>query len=157
MKQYRVGRIKLYDVRDYPITINESTTPIFFPPKNYLATGAIKVPTCSPGERRWSILGDLTIVLGQEPGSTKERNCFTTISDAARLAKIADTLSEHRAIGRLSQVCERWIYSCVCFALDFDEQKRSGFRFTNIPTIDRISKPGLRGGRVHGPGVSDPH
>jgi hypothetical protein len=60
---------------------------------------------------------------------TKEGNCFTTISDAAGLAKIADTLSEHRAIGRLSQVCERWIYTCVCFALDFDEQKRSGFRY----------------------------
>jgi len=60
---------------------------------------------------------------------TKEGNCFTTISDAAGLAKIADTLSEQRAIGRLSQVCERWIYTCVCFALDFDEQKRSGFRY----------------------------
>src|SRR5258707_5788162 len=60
---------------------------------------------------------------------TKEGNCFTTISDAAGLAKIADTLSEPRAIGRLSQVCERWIYHCVCFALDFDEQKRSGFRY----------------------------
>ena len=44
---------------------------------------------------------------------TKEGNCFTTISDAAGLAKIADTLSEPRAIGRLSQVCERWIYNCV--------------------------------------------
>jgi hypothetical protein len=32
---------------------------------------------------------------------TKEGNCFTTISDAAGLAKIADTLSEPRAIGRL--------------------------------------------------------
>ena len=60
---------------------------------------------------------------------TKEGNCFTTISDAAGLAKIADTLSEPRAIGRLSQVCERWIYDCVCFALDFDEQERSGFRY----------------------------
>ena len=59
---------------------------------------------------------------------TKQGNCFTTISDAAGLAKIADTLSEPRAIGRLSQVCERWIYTCLCFALDFDEQKRSGFR-----------------------------
>src|SRR6516225_2007285 len=60
---------------------------------------------------------------------SKEGNCFTTISDAAGLAKIADTLSEPRAIGRLSQVCERWIYGCLCFALDFDEQKRSGFRY----------------------------
>ena len=60
---------------------------------------------------------------------TKDGNCFTAISDPAGLANIADTLSEHRAIGRLSQVCERWIYTCVCFALDFDEQKRSGFRY----------------------------
>src|SRR6266478_451129 len=60
---------------------------------------------------------------------TKEGNCLTSVSDAAGLAKIADTLSEPRAIGRLSQVCERWIYTCLCFALDFDEQKRSGFRY----------------------------
>jgi hypothetical protein len=60
---------------------------------------------------------------------TKEGNCFTSISDAAGLAKIADTLSEPRAIGQLSQVCERWIYNCLCFALDFDEQKRSGFHY----------------------------
>jgi hypothetical protein len=63
-------------------------------------------------------------------GFTKEGNCFTDISDAAGLAKIADTLSQQRAIGRLSQVCERWIYTtCLCFALDFEEQKRSGFRY----------------------------
>src|SRR5260370_9599985 len=60
---------------------------------------------------------------------TKEGNCFTAISDAAGLAKIAETLSEQRAIGRLSQVSERWIYTCVCFALDFDGQKRSGFHY----------------------------
>jgi hypothetical protein len=61
---------------------------------------------------------------------TKEGNCFTQISDAAGLAKIADTLSAETAIGRLSQVCERWIYSaCLCFALDFEERKRSGFHF----------------------------
>jgi hypothetical protein len=46
------------------------------------------------------------------------------------LAKIADTLSEESAIGRLSQVCERWIYSsCLCFALDWEEQQNSGFRY----------------------------
>ncbi len=61
---------------------------------------------------------------------TKEGNCFTHISDAAALAKIADTLSEARAIGRLSQVCERWIYtSCLCFALDLEEQERSRFQY----------------------------
>ena len=61
---------------------------------------------------------------------TKEGNCFTHISDAAGLAKIADTLSEPQTIGRLSQACERWIYTtCLCFALDLEEQKRSGFHY----------------------------
>ena len=61
---------------------------------------------------------------------TKEGNCFTHISDAAGLAKIADTLSGQRTIGRLSQACERWIYStCLCFALELEEQKQSGFHY----------------------------
>ncbi|MCC7155609.1 MAG: hypothetical protein IT161_13620 [Bryobacterales bacterium] len=61
---------------------------------------------------------------------TKEGNCFTHISDAAGLAKIADTLSGQRTIGRLSRVCERWIYTtCLCFALDLEEQKQSGFHY----------------------------
>ena len=60
----------------------------------------------------------------------KESNCFTEISDAAGLAKIADALSAPAAIGRLYQVCERWIYSsCLCFALDLQEQKKSGFHY----------------------------
>jgi hypothetical protein len=63
-------------------------------------------------------------------GFTKEGNCFTAIADMAGFAKIAETLSEPQAAGRLSEVCERWIYrSCLCFALDFEEQKRSGFRY----------------------------
>ena len=46
------------------------------------------------------------------------------------MAKIADTLSDQRTIGRLSEVCERWIYTtCLCFALDLDEQKQSGFYY----------------------------
>jgi hypothetical protein len=61
---------------------------------------------------------------------TKEGNCFTHISDAAGLARIADTLSGQRTIGRLSRVCERWIYTtCLCFALDLKEQRRSGFHY----------------------------
>jgi hypothetical protein len=61
---------------------------------------------------------------------TQEGNCFTPISDAAGLAKIADTWSDESAIGRLSQTCERWIYStCLCFRLDLEEQERSGFRY----------------------------
>jgi hypothetical protein len=61
---------------------------------------------------------------------TKERNCFTHISDTAGLAKIADTLSEESATGRLNQVCERWIYTtCLCFALDLKEQEQSRFHY----------------------------
>lgn len=61
---------------------------------------------------------------------TKESNCFTTISTPADLAKLADTLSDPRTVGRLSRLCERWIYSaCLCFALDLEEQQRSGFRY----------------------------
>ncbi len=61
---------------------------------------------------------------------TKEANCFTHISNPAGLAKIAETLSEQRTIGRLRRLCERWIYTtCLCFALDHDEQRRSGFRY----------------------------
>jgi len=55
---------------------------------------------------------------------TKEGNCFTQVSDAAGLAKIADTLSGQQAVGRLQSVCERWIYnSCLCFALDLLARK----------------------------------
>ena len=36
----------------------------------------------------------------------------------------------HAAIGRLGQVCDRWIYTaCLCFGLDLEEQERSGFRY----------------------------
>jgi len=57
-------------------------------------------------------------------------NGFTQVADVRGLAKIADTLSEESAIGRLSQVCDRWIYSaCLCFALDWEEQRKSGFQY----------------------------
>ncbi|MGH3864523.1 MAG: hypothetical protein ACRDQ4_00010 [Pseudonocardiaceae bacterium] len=63
-------------------------------------------------------------------GFTKEGNCFTAVADPAGLAQVADTLSQPATRGRLSQVCERWIYSaCLCFGLDLDEQERSGFRY----------------------------
>jgi hypothetical protein len=61
---------------------------------------------------------------------TKQGNCFTDVSSPADLAKIAETLSEQRTIGRLSQLCDRWIYSaCLCFALDLEEQRLSGFHY----------------------------
>lgn len=61
---------------------------------------------------------------------TKQDNCFTTIASAAGLAQCADTLSQNETAGRLRQLCERWIYTtCLCFALDLEEQKRSVFSY----------------------------
>jgi hypothetical protein len=63
-------------------------------------------------------------------GFTKAGNCFTAVADPAGLARVADTLSQEATVGRLSQVCDRWIYSaCLCFGLDLDEQARSGFTY----------------------------
>lgn len=61
----------------------------------------------------------------------KEGNCFTRVADPEGLAQVADTLSQHAAIGRLGQVCDRWIYTaCSCFGLDLAEQERSGFGYS---------------------------
>src|SRR5216683_828888 len=63
-------------------------------------------------------------------GFTKQDNCFTTVTHAADLAKVADTLSARRTAERLRQLCERWIYTtCLCFALHLEEQKRSVFHY----------------------------
>src|SRR5215467_12382402 len=63
-------------------------------------------------------------------GFIKEGNCFTGIADPQRLARVADAWPRDAAIGRLGQVCDRWIYSaCLCFGLDLEEQERSGFRY----------------------------
>jgi len=60
----------------------------------------------------------------------KEGNCFVGCSDFMTLDRIADTLRDDHAIGRLADVCDRWVYSgCLCFALDTEEQKRSEFRY----------------------------
>jgi hypothetical protein len=61
---------------------------------------------------------------------TKEGNCFTDIPDTAQLAEIADTLYSAETIGRLIQMCERWIYSaCLCFGLSLEDQERTGFHY----------------------------
>jgi len=61
---------------------------------------------------------------------SKQDNCFTTIPNAADLAKVADTLSRDEIAGHLHQLCERWIYStCLCFALDLEEQQRTTFHY----------------------------
>jgi hypothetical protein len=60
----------------------------------------------------------------------KVGNCFTGIADPAGLARIADALSRDATVGRLGQVCGRWIYTaCLCFGLDLGEQHRSGFGY----------------------------
>jgi hypothetical protein len=61
---------------------------------------------------------------------TKQENCFTAVPDAAELTKVADTLSQKETAGHLHQLCERWIYrTCLCFALDLAEQKKSNFQY----------------------------
>jgi len=72
---------------------------------------------------------------------TKEGNCFTEISDAAGLARIAETLRSPSAVGQLTQVCERWIYSaCLCFGLDVEDQKRTGFHYKYFPYQTEYSR-----------------
>ncbi len=64
-------------------------------------------------------------------GYTKEGNCFTATADPVGLARIADTWSTPSIVGRLGQVCDRWIYTaCLCFGLDLTDQDRSGFRYS---------------------------
>jgi len=67
---------------------------------------------------------------GQPIEFTKEGNCFTRTDNATGLNQVADTLRSPNAAGLLKKVCERWIYSaCLCFALDREEQDRSGFHY----------------------------
>ena len=59
----------------------------------------------------------------------KEGNCFVGGSFQA-LDQLADTLCDHRAIGRLTNVCDRWVFTtCLCFGLDLEQQKRSNFHY----------------------------
>jgi hypothetical protein len=60
----------------------------------------------------------------------KEDNCFTQLADAPGLQRVADTLRCQDAIGRLLRVVERWLFHCLCLALDSAEQKKSGFQYT---------------------------
>ncbi len=59
----------------------------------------------------------------------QEGNCF--VGGALQAAdQLAQALRTRGAIGQLAAVCDRWIYSsCLCFGLDVDEQRRSGFRY----------------------------
>ena len=69
--------------------------------------------------------------LGQFGESDLVGNRGRSVADRQALARVADTLSQQAAVGRLSQVCDRWIYTaCLCFGVDLDEQERSGFRYS---------------------------
>jgi len=57
---------------------------------------------------------------------TKEGNCFTSYLDGDSLSRVADALKEK---GQLEAVCCRWIYGCLWFAMDYEEQKRTYFRY----------------------------
>jgi hypothetical protein len=60
----------------------------------------------------------------------KLSNCFVEQSDFALVDRLAATLKEKSTVVRLSQLCDRWIYSsCLCFALDSREQKQSRFKY----------------------------
>ncbi|MEK9165835.1 MAG: hypothetical protein AAB525_03195 [Patescibacteria group bacterium] len=58
---------------------------------------------------------------------TKEGNCFINFSSGEALSRIAETLSIQK--GQLESVCNRWIYKCLWFGLDKEEQERSGFQY----------------------------
>ena len=82
---------------------------------------------------------------------TKEGNCFTELPDAAGLARIAGTLRSPSAVGQLTQLCERWIYStCLCFGLDIEDQQRTGFHYDYYPFQTEYSRNFLfqRGGEM---------
>jgi hypothetical protein len=56
-------------------------------------------------------------------------NCFTGIMSPADLAWLAETSCALHTKGQLRQVCERWVYSCLHFALPEAERLRSGFGY----------------------------
>src|SRR5215472_14866920 len=62
--------------------------------------------------------------------AVKDGNCFVEGSDFDAVNRLAARLHQENAIGRLRELCERWIYStCLCFALTHEEQKRSAFAY----------------------------
>jgi hypothetical protein len=61
---------------------------------------------------------------------TQQQNCFTEASQLANLQRIAETLRSSDAVGRLRQVCERWLYTaCLCYLFPVTEQQRTGMTY----------------------------
>lgn len=68
-------------------------------------------------------------VSSQKLKITKEGNCFTsfqTDADLNGLCNIAETLCQK---GQLQAVCDRWVYQCLWFGLNYEEQQRTGFSY----------------------------
>jgi len=70
----------------------------------------------------------------------KEGNCFTVVPEPARLAQIADTVSQPGTAGRLREVCDRWIYTaCSCSGWTSSNRRRAASSTTTRST--RSSTP----------------
>jgi len=67
--------------------------------------------------------------LAQSVPFQKQDNCFVG-GDFARLQTLAQGLHQPQSLVALAELADRWVYStCLCFALDFDQQQRSHFRY----------------------------
>lgn len=58
--------------------------------------------------------------------ASKQSNCFTSYKDGEKLTQIADTL---KTKGQLEQVCQRWIYRCLWFVMDKQQQEATGIQY----------------------------
>lgn len=58
--------------------------------------------------------------------ATKQSNCFTSYNDGEKLTQIADTL---KTKGQIERVCQRWIYSCLWFVMDKEQQQVTGIQY----------------------------
>ena len=56
-------------------------------------------------------------------------NSFTHLMNPADLTQIAETWCAWHPKGQLDQVCQRWVYTCLHFALSEEERLRSGFSY----------------------------
>lgn len=56
----------------------------------------------------------------------KSDNCFVEYTDADQLTRHAETLKRK---GRLAKLCNRWIYKCLWFSLDYQEQQKTALRY----------------------------
>jgi hypothetical protein len=58
----------------------------------------------------------------------KDGNCFIEGSDFPAICRVASAFDHVETIAALRRLCERWIYTtCLCFALPYENRKRSGF------------------------------